>query len=659
MPEVSEVRARLDAVTAAMRAGGAWDVGRPDDAAFTDMGAFGMNTMAFEQWLRFVFVPNVEALIAAGGPWPDGSAVAVIAAREGDADPVIASLVEALAAFDALFAVPDEPPAATATPAPPAATPGRDNDAGWALLSKPGHTPADVEAAIVWFRRSIAGDPATAQAVGNLGKALVELGRDDEAVAELGRVAEGEGLLAGTAHNWLGWRLMTRNPAAALAHLRDATRLRPRWGVAWQNLARVLDATGEVVEACRAYGEAIACGDSHDDAFARDRRLQLEMQLLGRGEEVPPVPAEARADSAAFAIVRATAARLPTAHAFMIRPTTREAPYAIIGTIVDGRALGHAIVGATRDQILVSALVAKGDLLVFDSHWNASVDDGAAALLARLAAWDPAELSPLDAGMYLRDTVLGGKGWRWELGCHRPAAIAVCEATGEVRVIASARQGGGIEISLFPETIGGVAEIRVAETPARLLELAPAIAEATQRARAARDAFAARPFGIRIAAALVAGVLDRVREPTFHERYPAWPKAWLQDDADGVTLVWLEESAAGCEIRVGREQWTARTADELRAVLPAIAAAVAADRLRVRADRLKVHDRFRVLAPFGAFRAGDEIELAGDRYDGHDDVHAYHFRDLHEARGAWLSDDNAEDLVCLKDLDRYLAPLVR
>jgi dTDP-4-dehydrorhamnose 3,5-epimerase len=80
-----------------------WDIPRPADEAFEDMGPFGQNTMAFAQWLRWVFVPRVEALIAAGGPWPSSSQVHVVAMREGDTDAALASLVEPLSRFDALF----------------------------------------------------------------------------------------------------------------------------------------------------------------------------------------------------------------------------------------------------------------------------------------------------------------------------------------------------------------------------------------------------------------------------------------------------------------------------------------------------------------------------------------------------------------------------
>jgi uncharacterized protein YqcC (DUF446 family) len=101
--DASAVRERLDDVIAAMKSNELWDVARPLDEAFVDMGAFGMNTMAFEQWLRWVFVPNVEGSIARGGPWPRSSSVAVKATREGDTEPRIAALVPALSRFDELF----------------------------------------------------------------------------------------------------------------------------------------------------------------------------------------------------------------------------------------------------------------------------------------------------------------------------------------------------------------------------------------------------------------------------------------------------------------------------------------------------------------------------------------------------------------------------
>ncbi|HEU4732476.1 MAG TPA: hypothetical protein VFT22_31490, partial [Kofleriaceae bacterium] len=500
-------------------------------------------------------------------------------------------------------------------------------------------------------------EPEVAQAAANLGTALVELGREDDALAELARVAGGEGAASAAAHNWLGWRLTERDPPRAVGHLREATRRRPSWGVAWQNLARALDAAGELGEACRAYSEAIQCGDAHDDAFARDRRLQLEMQLLARGEPVPAVPDAVRADSAAFAIVRATAARLPSAHVFMVRPTTREVAYAIIGTVVEGRALGHAIVGAGGDWLAATTLARSGDQVVFETtRGDAPEPERAAApLLAWLAALDPAALTPIDAAMYLRDVVIGtlpGR-WTWELASYRPAGLVVTDAPGEIRIVATAHPGGGVTVTLPPIGAGAVGETVVAATPAQLLELAPAIEDATRRAIAARAELARRPFGIRHVAAQLAGV-PGLGEAGFLERYPAWPTGWLYDAAGSFTVVHLVESAAGVELAIDRERFTARSADELAATLPAITAAVAADLRRLRSDRIKPGERFRVRATFGCFSPGTEVELAHVAIISREGERAFTFTSVRGTASFELTELAEPQVAILAELDRYL-----
>lgn len=102
-PDAHGVSVRLAAVVQSMKDAGVWETQRPPDSAFENMGAFGINTMPFTDWLRWVFVPNVERLITTDGPWPTSSQVSAQAAREGDTDEVVQSLVPALAAFDQLF----------------------------------------------------------------------------------------------------------------------------------------------------------------------------------------------------------------------------------------------------------------------------------------------------------------------------------------------------------------------------------------------------------------------------------------------------------------------------------------------------------------------------------------------------------------------------
>lgn len=102
----AQVRACLDEVIAQMRSTGIWDtpLPAPHDGP---IGAFGQSAgMAFEQWLRHVFVPRVEQTLLADGPWPASSSVSAQAVREwkmwGDW-PQAEPLIEALRRFDALF----------------------------------------------------------------------------------------------------------------------------------------------------------------------------------------------------------------------------------------------------------------------------------------------------------------------------------------------------------------------------------------------------------------------------------------------------------------------------------------------------------------------------------------------------------------------------
>ena len=67
------------------------------------MGPFGMNTLAPEQWLQFVLIPNVRRIIDERKPFPRSSSVGVWATRNFDGDPHAARLLELLRAFDALF----------------------------------------------------------------------------------------------------------------------------------------------------------------------------------------------------------------------------------------------------------------------------------------------------------------------------------------------------------------------------------------------------------------------------------------------------------------------------------------------------------------------------------------------------------------------------
>lgn len=91
-----------DLIEAEMRRIGYWQNQplRPEQLQFKQ--AFAMDTMAFTQWLQFIFLPRVREA-AASNRFPSSSSVGTQAVRELDGDPNAGNLLTLLAEFDALF----------------------------------------------------------------------------------------------------------------------------------------------------------------------------------------------------------------------------------------------------------------------------------------------------------------------------------------------------------------------------------------------------------------------------------------------------------------------------------------------------------------------------------------------------------------------------
>ena len=96
------VAAKLNEIEAEMHAIGLWQTSplRPDQLEFS--GAFGLDKMAFSQWLQFVFIPRVREAIATN-LFPPSSDVGTQAIREFDTEPRASRLATLLGEFDALF----------------------------------------------------------------------------------------------------------------------------------------------------------------------------------------------------------------------------------------------------------------------------------------------------------------------------------------------------------------------------------------------------------------------------------------------------------------------------------------------------------------------------------------------------------------------------
>jgi uncharacterized protein YqcC (DUF446 family) len=94
--------ALLDKIEAELRQIGYWQSTPLPAEKFNNMGAFGMNTMAFSQWLQFVFLPQARKAVSGERKFPGSSNVSVQAIREFDGDPNTGNLVSLLCEFDAV-----------------------------------------------------------------------------------------------------------------------------------------------------------------------------------------------------------------------------------------------------------------------------------------------------------------------------------------------------------------------------------------------------------------------------------------------------------------------------------------------------------------------------------------------------------------------------
>jgi len=106
MPPAPSVSARAsslaDRITAELQRLGRWSSEPVDPARLVDMGAFGMNTLAPEEWIQLVLVPRLREVAASPGELPHESQTSAWASRQLDGDPDADALIELLRELDEL-----------------------------------------------------------------------------------------------------------------------------------------------------------------------------------------------------------------------------------------------------------------------------------------------------------------------------------------------------------------------------------------------------------------------------------------------------------------------------------------------------------------------------------------------------------------------------
>jgi uncharacterized protein YqcC (DUF446 family) len=103
-PRYEIVAQKIDAIEAEMKRIGYWQDAPLTPEQYDFRAAFAADTMAFPQWLQFIFIPNVRAIVARQGAFPASSQVGAYAVREFDTyGDEVDNLTTLLIEFDRLF----------------------------------------------------------------------------------------------------------------------------------------------------------------------------------------------------------------------------------------------------------------------------------------------------------------------------------------------------------------------------------------------------------------------------------------------------------------------------------------------------------------------------------------------------------------------------
>ncbi|WP_192458084.1 YqcC family protein [Musicola keenii] len=99
-----QVRQSLFGIEQALKASLLWQSVPPDDAAFTSIQPFCLDSMQAEQWLQWVLLPRMHALLDGDAPLPERVAILPYfeAAFDGRTESITPLLAE-LRRFDDLF----------------------------------------------------------------------------------------------------------------------------------------------------------------------------------------------------------------------------------------------------------------------------------------------------------------------------------------------------------------------------------------------------------------------------------------------------------------------------------------------------------------------------------------------------------------------------
>lgn len=104
-PRILEIADHLLLIERELQVQGWWDVEPPSAEALASVEPFAVDTLTFEQWLQWVFLPRMALILEHGHPLPKASGILVMAETVFvDRPEQSRELRRLLAAFDRLIA---------------------------------------------------------------------------------------------------------------------------------------------------------------------------------------------------------------------------------------------------------------------------------------------------------------------------------------------------------------------------------------------------------------------------------------------------------------------------------------------------------------------------------------------------------------------------
>ena len=93
-------------VEAILRTSGKWDTFRPPQGALLSSRPFCIDTISFEQWLQWIFLPRMKQILEYKKPLPTKSAIFVYAQEQvHKEDPPAGKLLSLIKRFDDLITI--------------------------------------------------------------------------------------------------------------------------------------------------------------------------------------------------------------------------------------------------------------------------------------------------------------------------------------------------------------------------------------------------------------------------------------------------------------------------------------------------------------------------------------------------------------------------